>query len=169
VVQFSQKASPPAPFWPATLAASRIESVENPANRAKRIRNLFILYVERHLFMKLDEAIQKAREKLQNPAAKAAVQGEIHYLGVLTEVEMNQRANPGNAPYGDCASEGKAVVAFGLNVSAVQDRAKATPEEAFEAAKVIVFDAVQGQRENKAGFANCLRALLDRKVEASRS
>jgi hypothetical protein len=118
--------------------------------------------------MKLDEPIQKARERLQNPAAKAAVQREMHYLGVLTEAEMNQRANPGNVPSGDRAFEGKAVVAFRLYVSAVLDRTKATPEEAFEAAKVIVFGAFQDHRENKAGFANCLRAILDRKAEANR-
>jgi phosphoribosylanthranilate isomerase len=119
--------------------------------------------------MKLDEAIEKAREKLQNPAAKAAVQGEMDYLGVLTEDEMKRRANPGNVANGNRSLEGKAAVAFRLYVSAVRDRTKATPEEAFEAAKVIVFEGFQGHRDNQAGFAHCLRDILDRKVEVSRS
>jgi hypothetical protein len=115
--------------------------------------------------MKLDEAIQKAREKLQDPAAKAVVQGEMHYMGIPTEDEVKPQASPGNTSNGNRALEGKAVVAFRLYVRAVMDRTRAKPEVAFEVAKVIVFEAFQDTRDNKE-FTKCLREVLGQAVEA---
>lgn len=113
--------------------------------------------------MKLDEAIQKARVKLQNPTAKAAVQGEMHYMGIPTEDELKHRSTPETGSNGNRALEGKAVVAFKLYVSALLARTKATPEEAFEAAKVIIFEAFHDTRDNKE-FAKCLREVLGQTV-----